>query len=193
MIGVWTEYSTSRGGSSIENHIRCPDAHTTPRKIIEAYNPHKHIDLTHKISPMRPANTDRLFHRSSPRIPSDRASPAHGRQPDAQAVPHAHLRPERRGGQVPLLVLPDEAAQGQEVVRRDRVVERHPREATAQGQELWHLDPIRLPLRHPQHVQGVPRDEPHRCRRSPVPGYGRQTSCPIQEHPRMDPLPNTLR
>jgi hypothetical protein len=31
-----------------------------------------------------------------------------------------------------------------------------PREAPIEGQELWHLDPIRFPLRNPQHVQGVP-------------------------------------
>lgn len=31
-----------------------------------------------------------------------------------------------------------------------------PREAPSQGQELRHLGSLRLPLRHPQHVQGVP-------------------------------------
>lgn len=31
-----------------------------------------------------------------------------------------------------------------------------PREATSEGQELRYLDPIRLPIRYPQHVQGVP-------------------------------------
>lgn len=31
-----------------------------------------------------------------------------------------------------------------------------PREAPAQGQELRHLAPLRLSLRHSQHVQGVP-------------------------------------
>jgi hypothetical protein len=30
------------------------------------------------------------------------------------------------------------------------------REAPSQGQELWYLDPLRFPLWHPQHVQGVP-------------------------------------
>jgi hypothetical protein len=30
------------------------------------------------------------------------------------------------------------------------------REAPPEGQELWHLDPLRLAVRHPQHVQGVP-------------------------------------
>ena len=29
-------------------------------------------------------------------------------------------------------------------------------EASPQGQELRYLDPLRLALRHPQHVQGVP-------------------------------------
>ena len=31
-----------------------------------------------------------------------------------------------------------------------------PREAPPEGQELRYLDPLRLALRHPQHVQGVP-------------------------------------
>lgn len=31
-----------------------------------------------------------------------------------------------------------------------------PREAPPEGQELRHLDPLRLAVRHPQHVQGVP-------------------------------------
>ena len=31
-----------------------------------------------------------------------------------------------------------------------------PREAPTEGQELRHLDPIRLALWYPQHVQGVP-------------------------------------
>lgn len=31
-----------------------------------------------------------------------------------------------------------------------------PREAPPEGQELRHLDPLRLSLWHPQHVQGVP-------------------------------------
>ena len=30
------------------------------------------------------------------------------------------------------------------------------REAPPEGQELRYLDPLRLALRHPQHVQGVP-------------------------------------
>lgn len=30
------------------------------------------------------------------------------------------------------------------------------REAPQQGQEHWYLDPLRLSLRYPQHVQGVP-------------------------------------
>jgi hypothetical protein len=30
------------------------------------------------------------------------------------------------------------------------------REAPPEGQELRHLDPLRLALRYPQHVQGVP-------------------------------------
>lgn len=30
------------------------------------------------------------------------------------------------------------------------------REEASQGQELWHLAPLRLALRYPQHVQGVP-------------------------------------
>jgi hypothetical protein len=30
------------------------------------------------------------------------------------------------------------------------------REASPEGQELRYLDPLRLALRHPQHVQGVP-------------------------------------
>lgn len=38
------------------------------------------------------------------------------------------------------------------------------REAPAQGQELRYLDSLRLAFRHPQHVQGVPRDVPYRCR-----------------------------
>jgi hypothetical protein len=33
-----------------------------------------------------------------------------------------------------------------------------PREAPAKGEELRNLAALRLPLRHAQHVQGVPRD-----------------------------------
>merc|ERR1712000_435764 len=81
---------------------------------------------------------------SPSRIPGHRAPPSYRRQPDPETLPHANLRTQHRGCQVPLLVLPHEAAQGQEVQRRDRLPERHPREATPQGQELWHLDPLRL-------------------------------------------------
>jgi hypothetical protein len=31
-----------------------------------------------------------------------------------------------------------------------------PRKEAAEGEELWYMDPLRLSLRHAQHVQGVP-------------------------------------
>ncbi|KAK3104244.1 hypothetical protein LTR53_018621, partial [Teratosphaeriaceae sp. CCFEE 6253] len=104
---------------------------------------------------------------------------------DAEAVPHAHLCAERRDRQVPLLVLPRQAEEGQEGERRDCVVEQDPREAPAQGQELRHLAALRLPLRHAQHVQGVPRDDALRRRRQHVPGHGRPPPRPLPEraHP----------
>jgi hypothetical protein len=64
------------------------------------------------------------------------------------------------------------------------------REAPHQGQELWHLAALRLSLRHPQHVQGVPRAQPNRRRRLPVPGHGRPPPCPLWLHSRM-PYPRT--
>jgi hypothetical protein len=51
------------------------------------------------------------------------------------------------------------------------------REATYESQELWHLDPIRFTLRHPQHVQGIPRNVKDRRSRGPLPRYGSSTSC----------------
>ena len=57
------------------------------------------------------------------------------------------------------------------------------REAPPEGQELRYLDPLRLALRHPQHVQGVPRDVPCRRRRCPLPGYGRPSPLPLQGRP----------
>lgn len=142
------------------------------------------------------ANTNVEF-RSSPRVPGHRASLAHRGQPDPQALPHAHLRPERCRCQVKVLVLPRQAPKDQEGERRDHFVERgaskhsawliavrciihendsnewsDSREAPSVREELWYLDPIRLSLRHPQHVQGVPRDVSNRCCARPLPGYG---------------------
>merc|ERR1711939_791151 len=74
-------------------------------------------------------------------IPGHRPSLAVGQQPDPEAVPHARLRPERCRCQVPLLVLPRQAEEGQEGQRRDCQLELDPREAPAQGQELRPLAP----------------------------------------------------
>ncbi|GAO46757.1 hypothetical protein G7K_0979-t1 [Saitoella complicata NRRL Y-17804] len=57
------------------------------------------------------------------------------------------------------------------------------REASPQGQELRCLDPLRLPLRNPQHVQGVPCYVPCRGRRGSLPGHGCPPPCSLQVHP----------
>ena len=64
-----------------------------------------------------------------------------------------------------------------------------PRETPAEGQELRHLDPLRQPLRHAQHVQGVPGDVADRRRRGAVPGHGREAPRPLPDHPRAYPTP----
>lgn len=58
--------------------------------------------------------TNMLHHRSSSRIPGDRASLAHRVQPDSGSVPHAHLCAEHSGRKVPLLVLLARPEEGQE-------------------------------------------------------------------------------
>merc|ERR1711977_584014 len=78
-------------------------------------------------------------------------------KPGTKVVPNENFCTQHRGCKVSFLVLLDEAPQGQEGERRDRQLERYPREAPNGGQELRYLDPIRFSLWYPQHVQGVPR------------------------------------
>ena len=67
----------------------------------------------------------------------------------------------------------------------DKLLDR--REAPLEGQELRHLDPLRLALRYPQHVQGVPRDFESRCRRGSLLRYGCPPPRSLQVDPRMLP------
>jgi hypothetical protein len=59
-----------------------------------------------------------------------------------------------------------------------------PREEAAQGQELRHLDPLRLALGHAQHVQGVPRALARGRRARALPGHGCASPCPLPVDPR---------
>lgn len=49
------------------------------------------------------------------------------------------------------------------------------RKAPYEGQKLWHLDPLRLSLRHPQYVQRVSGDVEDRGGGCSLPRYGRKT------------------
>lgn len=57
------------------------------------------------------------------------------------------------------------------------------RKEASQGQELWYLDSLRLPIGYTQHVQGVPRALSCGCRQVALPGYGSQAPCSIQVYP----------
>lgn len=46
------------------------------------------------------------------------------------------------------------------------------REAPTESEELRYLDPLRLPFRHTQHVQGISGDVKNRGRGSSLPGHG---------------------
>lgn len=57
------------------------------------------------------------------------------------------------------------------------------REEAIEGQELWHLAPIRLAIWNPQHVQGVPRAQPsRRCPRL-LPRHGSPSPSPFPLSP----------
>ena len=58
-----------------------------------------------------------------------------------------------------------------------------PREATTEGQELRHLDSLRLKVRHTQHVQGVPGNVEDGCGGGSLPRYGSKTSISFQVNP----------
>lgn len=73
--------------------------------------------------PTSPPNTNNPP-RSPSRIPSHRAQAPLRCRPDTQTLPHAPIRAEHCRRQVPFLVLPQEAPQGQEDQRRDRIPER---------------------------------------------------------------------
>lgn len=60
-----------------------------------------------------------------------------------------------------------------------------PRKAPHEGQELWRLDPIRLPLRNAQHVQRVPRNVESGGGRRTLPGHGREAQSSFPDDPRM--------
>jgi hypothetical protein len=146
------------------------------------------------------------FRSSLPGIPDHRAPSALRGKPHPQDLPHAHFCAQRGRRQVKVLVLPRQAPQDQEGERRDRLCQpgsftavldmknlaptreerdeqltfSDPREAPPEGQELRYLDPLRFALRHPQHVQGVPRDVPCRRRRCALPGYGRPSPISLQ-------------
>ncbi|KAF1736732.1 hypothetical protein CRV24_002342 [Beauveria bassiana] len=137
----------------------CPQP-TTPRN--RRTKPLANTIRTHESSTLT------IVFRSSSGIRGHWPPSAHRGQPYPGHVPHDHLRPQHHRRQVPFLVLPARSPQGEEGDGRDCLRQGHCREAPPEGQELWHLDPLRLTLRHPQHVQGVPRDEPHRRRRGSV-------------------------
>ena len=50
-----------------------------------------------------------------------------------------------------------------------------PRETPHEGQELWHLDPLRLAVRYAQHVQGISGNVKDRGCRCSLPGHGSKT------------------
>ena len=58
------------------------------------------------------------------RIPGRWPRAADHGEPHAEAVPHAPVRPQRAGGEEPVLVLPEEDASRQEGQRRGGVGER---------------------------------------------------------------------
>jgi len=58
-------------------------------------------------------------------------------------------------------------------------------EEATQGQELWHLDTIRLSVRNTQHVQGVPWTYKSWCCEKLVSRYGCQASRTLPLNPRM--------
>jgi hypothetical protein len=70
-------------------------------------------------------------------------------------------------------------------------------EEAIEGQELWHLAPIRLPIRYPQHVQGVQGTVKGGRRPRFVPGHGCPSSSTFQVNPREltppIPLPSISR
>lgn len=77
-----------------------------------------------------------------------------------RSQPNEDLCAQRCCRQVPILVLPPTAEEGQEGQRRDCRPQRHPREEASQGQELRYLAPIRLAIRHPQRASSLSR-HPH--------------------------------
>ena len=146
--------------------------------------------------------------RSSSRIPGHWPPSPQRCQPSTKALPHAHICTQHCCRKVSFLVLHCQAPQDQEGQRRDRlpqcgmcqlgiIANSKPfqasadsgfidlREETSKGQELWHLDPIRLSFRYPQHVQGVPRDVKDRGCRLSLPRHGCPPPLSLPVNPRM--------
>lgn len=159
----WDTANTTSPGTRCSLHWmeKLPERRIHEPVISSVLRGHPHVKSL-QICQSR-THTLALYSRSPERIPSHWATLAHGRQSNSQALSHAHLRTECRRCQVPLLVFPYEAAQGQEGQWRGCIPKYHQRKAAIEGENFRHLDPVRLEIRRAQYVQGIPRDEPDRC------------------------------
>jgi len=89
----------------------------------------------------------------------------------------------RDQGKEQVLVLPEEAAEGEEVQRTDLGCQRALREEADHGEELRHLGAVPVEDRVPQHVQGVPGRDSERGRGADVPGDGFPPPRAVPLHP----------